>query len=138
MSFITLLILAVTLFGVPVRGNILGLALGALLYVTATTGFGMVVSTFTKTQVAAIFASVILSILPAVNFSGLLTPVSSLAGPGYLLGLMFPSSWFQQISIGSFTKGLHFNELWQNHLMLGVFVLLFTSFAWLGLKKQEV
>lgn len=137
-SFITLLILAVTLFGVPVRGNILGLALGALLYVTATTGFGMVISTFTKTQVAAIFASVILSILPAVNFSGLLTPVSSLAGPGYLLGLMFPSSWFQQISIGSFTKGLHFNELWQNHLMLGVFVLLFTSFAWLGLKKQEV
>ncbi len=136
-SFVTLLILAVTLFGLPLRGNLLALAAGTLLYVTATTGFGMVVSTFTRTQVAAIFASMILSILPAVNFSGLLTPVSSLAGPGYIIGLLFPSSWYQQISIGSFTKGLPFAELWPNFVMLGLFVLIFTSLAWLGLKKQE-
>jgi len=136
-SFITLMIMAVALFGVPVRGNIFGLALGSLLYVIATTGFGMVISTFTQTQVAAIFASVILSILPAVNFSGLLSPVSSLAGPGYIIGMAFPSSWFQQISIGSFTKGLQFHELWYNHLMLCVFILVFTGLAWLGLRKQE-
>jgi ribosome-dependent ATPase len=136
-SFFTLLVMAIVLFGVPVRGDLVALILGALLYVITTTGFGMVVSTFTQTQVAAIFASVILSILPAVNFSGLLTPVSSLSGPGYIIGLCFPSSWFQQISIGVFTKGLDFSELWQNHVMLVVFIAIFTSAAWLGLKKQE-
>ncbi len=137
LSFITLLVMAIVVFGLPVRGNVAALALGSLLYVTATTGFGMVVSTFTKTQVAAIFASMILSILPAVNFSGLLSPVSSLSGPAYLIGNAFPSSWYQLISIGSFTKGLDMAELWQNFVMLGVFILVFTGFAWLGLKKQE-
>ena len=137
LSYITLLIMATTLFGLPVRGNIFALSLGALMYVTATTGFGMVISTFTKTQVAAIFASVILSVLPAVNFSGLLSPVSSLSGPGYVIGTAFPSSWFQQISIGSFTKGLPLHELWPNYVALGIFILIFTGCAWLGLKKQE-
>ncbi len=55
----------------------------------------------------------------------------------YGIGLGFPSSWFQQISIGSFTKGLTFADLWHNHLMLVVFVVVFTTLAWLGLKKQE-
>lgn len=139
-SFISFLVLFATtriVFGVPLKGSFLTLSVGALLYVIATTGFGSVISSFTKTQVAAIFASAILSILPAVNFSGLLVPVSSLAGPAYGIGLGFPSSWFQQISIGSFTKGLLLADLWHNHLMLIAFILIFTSLAWLGLKKQE-
>ena len=78
-----------------------------------------------------------LSILPAVNFSGLLTPVSSLTGASQWLGLGFPSAWFQQISMGSFTKALTFSQLWHNHLALAGFVLLFTLLAWLGLNKQE-
>lgn len=136
-SYGILLLTSVTVFGLPLKGSLLTLSSGALLYVITTTGFGSVISSFTRTQVAAIFASAILSILPAVNFSGLLVPVSSLAGPAYGIGLGFPSSWFQQISIGSFTKGLTFADLWQNHLMLVVFVVVFTTLAWLGLKKQE-
>ncbi|WP_430459675.1 ribosome-associated ATPase/putative transporter RbbA [Thalassolituus sp. LLYu03] len=136
-SYGILLLTSVTVFGLPLKGSLLTLSSGALLYVITTTGFGSVISSFTRTQVAAIFASAILSILPAVNFSGLLVPVSSLAGPAYGIGLGFPSSWFQQISIGSFTKGLTFADLWQNHLMLAVFVVIFTTLAWLGLKKQE-
>jgi ribosome-dependent ATPase len=136
-SYGILLLTSVTVFGLPLKGSLLTLSSGALLYVITTTGFGSVISSFTRTQVAAIFASAILSILPAVNFSGLLVPVSSLAGPAYGIGLGFPSSWFQQISIGSFTKGLTFADLWHNHLMLVVFVVVFTTLAWLGLKKQE-
>ena len=137
LSYITLLLMAVLLFQVPVRGSLLTLSSGALLYVWATTGFGMVISSFTRTQVAALFAAAVLSILPAVNFSGLLTPVSSLTGASQWLGLGFPSAWFQQISMGSFTKALTFSQLWHNHLALAGFVLLFTLLAWLGLNKQE-
>lgn len=137
LSYITLLLMAVLLFQVPVRGSLLTLSSGALLYVWGTTGFGMVISSFTRTQVAALFAAAVLSILPAVNFSGLLTPVSSLTGASQWLGLGFPSAWFQQISMGSFTKALTFSQLWHNHLALAGFVLLFTLLAWLGLNKQE-
>jgi ribosome-dependent ATPase len=136
-SYLTLLLIAYSVFSVTVKGSLLTLSFGALLYVGATTGFGVLISTFTKTQVAALFASAVLSILPAVNFSGLLTPLSSITGSGKWLGLFFPSLWFQQISIGSFTKALEFNQLWPNHLALAGFFVGFIIIAWFGLSKQE-
>ncbi|PHS63838.1 MAG: multidrug ABC transporter ATP-binding protein [Thalassobium sp.] len=137
LSFITLMMMAVWLFQVPVKGSFSALAAGALLYVFTTTGFGLVISAVTRTQVAAMFASAVLTVIPSVNFSGLLTPVSTLNEGGRLIALSFPSSWFQQISIGTFTKALGWQELWWNHVALAGFVVIFTLLAWLGLNKQE-
>jgi ribosome-dependent ATPase len=53
------------------------------------------------------------------------------------IGLGFPSSWFQQISVGAFTKGLGFPELWLNHLALAIFTVLYIGAAALVLRKQE-
>ena len=137
LSFATLIIVSYGVFGVPVKGSVPALLVGTLLYVLATTGFGVLVSTFTRTQVAATFAAAVISIIPAVNFSGLLVPVSSLSGGGRLIGLAFPSSWFQQISVGTFTKGLGFQALWHNHLVLAGFAVLFIAVSVLALNKQE-
>nr|WP_309503857.1 ribosome-associated ATPase/putative transporter RbbA [uncultured Roseovarius sp.] len=137
LSFATLMIVAYGVFGVPVKGSGLALLVGTFLYVFATTGFGVLISTFTKTQVAATFAAAIIAIIPAVNFSGLLVPVSSLSGSGRMIGLSFPSGWYQQISVGTFTKGLGFAELWQNHLALAGFAVFFIAVAILALSKQE-
>ena len=73
----------------------------------------------------------------AFSFSGLLVPVSSLSGPGRTIGLAFPAAWFQQVSIGAFTKGLGFVELWVDHLALAIFTVLFIGAAALILRKQE-
>ena len=78
---------------------------------TATTGFGLLLSTFVKTQVAAIFAAAILTMLSAIQFSGFLTPVASLSGSARVMGQAFPSTYFQQISIGAFTKALGVADL---------------------------
>ncbi len=136
-SFATLIIVSYGVFGVPVKGSVPALLVGTLLYVLATTGFGVLVSTFTRTQVAATFATAVISIIPAVNFSGLLVPVSSLTGGGRLIGLAFPSSWYQQISVGTFTKGLGLPALWHNHLALAGFAALFIAVSILVLNKQE-
>ena len=136
-SFVLLALLAVFLFGVPIKGSFMLLVIGTLLYVTATTGFGQLVSTFTRTQVAAVFATAILSIVPAVNFSGLVVPVSSLSGGARLFGLGFPAAWYQQVSSGAFTKGLGFAELWFNLVMLALFAVVFLVIAQLLLRKQE-
>ena len=136
-SFVLLMLLAIFVFGVPVKGSILILIIGTLLYVTATTGFGQLVSTFTSTQVAAVFATAILSIIPAVNFSGLMAPVSSLSGSARLIGLGFPPAWYQPLSSGVFTKGLGFDALWLNLIMLAVFAVVFLIVAQLLLRKQE-
>ncbi|MCB8839902.1 ribosome-associated ATPase/putative transporter RbbA [Aurantimonas sp. VKM B-3413] len=136
-SAVTLVLLAITLFKVPLQGSVSLLAVATAIYVTATTGFGQFLSCFTRTQVAAIFATAILSVIPAVNFSGLIVPVSSLEGFGRYVGLAFPSAWYQPVTAGCFTKGLGWSELWPNLLALAGFAVGFLVLSQFALKKQE-
>jgi ribosome-dependent ATPase len=137
LAFLLMVLMAFVVFHVPVKGSFGALAFGALLYVFATCGFGQLVSTFTRTQVAAVFATTVLSIIPVVNFSGLLVPVSSLTGGGRAIGLAFPAAWFQPISVGTFTKGLTYSDLGFNALMLAVFAVGYFIAAHTFLRKQE-
>ena len=137
LSFVLMLLMAFFIFHVPVKGSFLALVLGALVYVFSTCGFGQLVSTFTRTQVAAVFATTVIAVIPTVNFSGLLVPVSSLTGAARAIGLGFPAAWFQPISVGTFTKGLGFSDLWLNGLMLAVFAVAYLIAAQVVLHKQE-
>src|SRR5260370_23694421 len=101
LTFTLLLLLSFFVFHVPVKGSFAALALGTLLYVFSTCGFGHLVSTFTQRQVAAVFATTVLSVIPTVNFSGFLVPGSSLPGRGSLFGLLFPPSSFTPIIIAT-------------------------------------
>ena len=136
-SFVTLLVVSYAVFGVSIKGSLPAIFAGTFLYILATTGFGLLISAFTRTQVAATFAAAIIAIIPAVNFSGLVVPVSSLSGGGWLIGKAFPSAWYEQISIGTFIKSLGFSELWPNHAILAGFAVLFVAVSILALKKQE-
>jgi len=136
-TFSILLLMSLLIFHVPVKGSFAALSLGTLVYVFATYGFGQLVSTFSRTQVAAVFTAVVLAVIPTLNFSGLLVPVSSLTGQGRLLGLMFPAAWFQPISVGTFTKGLGYSGLWVNALVLALFAVGYFIAAHILLRKQE-
>jgi len=136
-SFITLLFLAVFVFDVPVRGSFVTLVAGVIVYICASTGFGLLISSFTSTQVAAIFTASVLTITPCVNFSGMLVPVSTLSGAAYISGLAFPAGWFMQISLGTFTKGLGFLDLWSYILVVFAFAVAFVAAATIALPKQE-
>jgi len=136
-NFVCLVAVGVFLLGVPVKGSLATLAFGALLYVMTATGFGMLVSTMVRTQIAAIFAIAILVIVPAVNFSGLLTPVSSLSPWAKAAGLGFPCTYFQHISVGCFTKELGFGDLSVNLLALAIFFVGYLALSRMLLRKQE-
>jgi len=137
LNFLCLLVMAVLLFQVPVRGSLAALVLGALLYTLATTGFGLVVSCFVKSQIAAIFAAPILVIIPAMNFSGLMSPVSSLTGGAKVMGYGFPAAYFHGISVGAFTKALGFADLAGSYLALSGFIAAFFILARIFLRTQE-
>ncbi len=87
MNFFILTALALLVFQVPIKGSFWMLTLCTLLYVTATTGIGMMTSTFTSSQVAAVFVTAILTIVPTIQFSGLLQPVSTLQGNAGFVGV---------------------------------------------------
>jgi ribosome-dependent ATPase len=136
LSYLSLVALAVFVFAVPVKGSFLGLTIGALLYVTATTAMGLVFSSFTNTQVAAVTAAAILTMVPTISFSGLTRPVSSLEGPGALIGQIFPASYFITLCRGAFSKGLAFHELQPQLLAIGVFVPVYALISLVLLRKQ--
>ena len=118
LSYLILLNLTLFLFDVPLKGSLVALTLGALLFVFATTGLGLLMSTFMRTQIAAVFGTAIASVIPTILFSGMFSPVASLTGPGRVFGPGFPSAWFHHVSIGSFTKGLAPAALWPDYLAL--------------------
>jgi len=136
-NFLTQFLMATLLFGVPLKGSFWCLAVGALLFVGATTAYGLVVSAFTRTQIAALFGTAILTSLPAVQFSGLLTPVSSLSGSGAVMGHLFPMMYFLRVSVGTFTKALGFSELGPSLLAIAAFIPALLALSFLLLRKQE-
>jgi ribosome-dependent ATPase len=136
-SFFGLVAEAVFLFDVPVKGSLAALTLGALLYVTTTSGLGLLISTFTRTQIAALFGTAILTMLPTVQFSGFTTPVDSLEGMGYWIGQGNPATYFLIISRGTFTKALGFADLSGQFLALAAFIPVLTLLCWVLLPKQE-
>jgi ribosome-dependent ATPase len=108
-----------------------------LIYVAAMTAYGMLISAFTSTQIAALFGTSILTVLPATQFAGMMSPVSSLAGAAQLVGRAFPMTYFVPISVGAFTKGLGFLDLGANLAALAVFIPALTLISILLLQKQE-
>jgi ribosome-dependent ATPase len=137
LSFLLLTLLAVTVFGVPLKGSFLTLAAGALLYVGAATAVGLLISTFMRSQIAAIFGTAVLTILPAANFSGMIDPVSSLEGMGRLIGEIYPTTHFLTIARGTFSKALNFSDLYASFTPLALAVPVLLGLSAVLLKKQE-
>src|SRR5450830_293503 len=139
-SLVNLAVLAAMnrwLFGVPFKGSALTLAFGGLLYVLATTSMGLLISAFTRTQIAAILGTMIITSLPTIQFSGLIVPRSSLEGAAAVMGMLFPAGHFLDIAVGTFTKALDLRQLWPQCLALFGFFLGFTGLSLIMLKKQE-
>jgi ribosome-dependent ATPase len=136
-NFLLMTLLAVTVFDVPVKGSFATLALGTLVYCVVSTGIGLLASTFTRSQIAAMFFTMIGTMLPAIQFGGMINPVSSLEGFGRLIGEIYPTTHMLTISRGVFSKALGFADLrgalWP--LLLTVPVVLGATIALL--KKQD-
>jgi ribosome-dependent ATPase len=136
-NFSLMLLMALFVFHVPLKGSFPILLVGVLIYVTAMTAYGMLISIFTSTQIAALFGTAILTVLPATQFAGMMTPVSSLAAGAQVMGRAFPMTYFVPISVGAFTKGLGFSDLWTDLVALAVFVPVLALLSVLMLRKQE-
>ncbi len=137
LSFLVLTLIAVVLLRIPFTGSFSAFALGAVLYVCASTALGLLISSFMRSQVAAIFGTAVLTILPAVSFSGLIDPVSSLDGFGRAVGELYPTTHFLTIARGTFSKALGFADLWRDFLPLLAAVPVLLAVSARLLKKQE-
>ncbi|MGX2039846.1 ribosome-associated ATPase/putative transporter RbbA [Methylocaldum sp. MU1018] len=136
-NFFLLCALAVFVLGVPHKGDFLLLTVAALLYVTSATGLGLLISAFTRSQIAAIFATSIATVIPTSRFSGMIDPVSSLEGGARLVGEIFPTAYFLTISRGTFSKGLGFADLGSSLPPLVFAIPVILGLSIVLMKKQE-
>jgi ribosome-dependent ATPase len=136
-NFALMLVMALFVFNVPLKGSFLTLLLGTLIYVSATTAYGMLISAFARTQIAALFGTAILTVLPATMLAGMMVPVSSLSGMAQIMGRLFPMTYFLPVSVGTFTKGLGFSDLAPNLGALALFIPALTTLSLLFLRGQE-
>jgi ABC-2 type transport system permease protein/ribosome-dependent ATPase len=128
LNVIILWALAMFMFGAPFKGDPLFFLLASMLYVTCTTGIGLLVSVAVRTQVAAMIGTAILTVVPAVLYSGVLIPVSSLSSFARVIAHLLPGMYYADIAMGSFLKGVGFAALWPNVLALAAYaVVLFTA-----------
>jgi ribosome-dependent ATPase len=136
-NFVILTLLTLIVFRVPIKGSFLMLTLCTVLYVTATTGVGMVTSTFSGSQVAAVFVTAILTITPTIQFSGLLQPVSTLKGNAGRVGAIWPATYYMHSSLGAYTKGLSANLMVNDIVFMLCAIPVLLAISFLGLRKQE-
>lgn len=136
-NFAAMMLMIIYLFGVPLKGSFAGLAIGTLLMVSATTALGLLISCFVRSQLAAIFATAIITMIPAQTYSGFLYPLSTMEGGALVIGKTFPSSWYYTVSVGSFTKGLHTADLLHEYAAIAAFAATSLILACVLLKKQE-
>ncbi|WP_454919181.1 ribosome-associated ATPase/putative transporter RbbA [Xanthobacter sediminis] len=136
LNFLMLTAVAVFIFQVPFTGNFLTFTFGALLYVIIATGMGLVISTFMSSQIAAIFGTALITLIPAVQYSGMIDPVSSLEGAGAFIGRIYPTTYFVVISRGTFSKALDFADLWSAFVPLLITVPVLLGLGAVLLKKQ--
>ncbi|MDG3002797.1 ribosome-associated ATPase/putative transporter RbbA [Paludisphaera mucosa] len=137
-NFVLLTLVALFVFGVPIKGSGITLALCAVLYVAATTTLGLVISGITSSQVAAVFVTTILTMVPTTQFSGMLQPVSTLIGGARVVGSIWPTTYYMHASVGAFTKALGPRLLLNDALVLAAFVPALMLLAVAALRPQEV
>ncbi|WP_301098114.1 ribosome-associated ATPase/putative transporter RbbA [Otariodibacter sp.] len=137
LSYLFTVWITIVVFDVPIKGSVLAMFFGAILVILASTSFGLLISSFVKSQVAALFATSVIMIVPSMNFSGMIYPTATLPMDIYLFAHAFPGAWFQIISLGGFTKGLGFMQFIPHYIALIVIYLCYLMLANIFLKKQE-
>jgi ABC-2 type transport system permease protein len=123
------------LFRVPIRGSILLIYLVSLLFIVASLGLGLFISTLAKRQAQAIQVSFFF-LLPNVLLSGFMFPREAMPRLAAEIGVILPLTHFLQIMRGIVLKGVGLAELWPQTLALVGFSALFITFSTLRFQKQ--
>jgi ribosome-dependent ATPase len=136
-TFLILIGVVRFLFDIPFKGSGPALVVGAMLYIITSTGIGLLISTFTQTQIASLVAAFVITLVPSFDFSGLITPASTLIGGAKFMSWIFPARYFLNISVGTFTKGIGFPELIWNFVFLVMIYTTIQTMTVFLLKKQD-
>jgi ABC-2 type transport system permease protein len=123
-----ILLLGRLLFDVPVRGSLFLLYLLIAPFIIASLGMGLFISAVTKTQIQAMQLSFFF-IMPNILLSGFIFPRSAMPEPAQWVGAALPLTYFLTVMRGVLLKGVHFDDVWRQALMLIGFAVLLVGMS---------
>jgi ABC-2 type transport system permease protein len=136
LDFLLIFAASLWLFRVRFVGAAWILSVGALLYSTCTVGLGLMISTLTRTQLAAMLATFLGAVAPAFTFSGIFTPAASLDAVGRFVSRLIPATYFMDVVRGNYLKGGGVAPYVPSLLMLMLYCVIVYGAAWLALRKR--
>jgi ABC-2 type transport system permease protein len=123
-------------FGVPLRGSILVLMVFIMIFLVSVLGIGLFFSTIAKTQQQAMFMVLPVTSLPAILLSGFVFPIESMPHFLQFVTYLIPARFFLVALRGIFLKGVGFNVLWPEAIILICFSTALMTAATLKFKKR--
>ena len=124
----TVLVVGHLLFGVPIRGPLPALYAASFLFIIASLGLGLFISTLGRTQ-ASVIQTAMLFMLPNVLLSGFMFPREAMPAPAQWLGALLPLTYYLQLVRSIVLKGVGLTEMWKQSLALVVFAVAFFTFS---------
>ncbi|RLA64876.1 MAG: ABC transporter permease [Epsilonproteobacteria bacterium] len=137
-SIFIIFLVASYLFDLPFRGSFFLFWFASELYVFVALGFGLLVSILASSQIVAIIVTLMLTILPAFMYSGMIMPISSMSGEAFIVAHIYPVMYYNHIIYDTFLIGQGFSSstnILYLLLLFGYGVVLFTL-GLLLLKKE--
>jgi ABC-2 type transport system permease protein len=122
------------IFQVPIKGSLVQLAIFSLLYLLASLGTGVFVSTIAENMRTALLAAIFLSLLPSVLLSGFVFPIENMPTAIQIITYFFPGRYFVTAIRGIYLKGVGVTVLWPEALLLLCFS---TGIVWLSASRFQ-
>jgi len=132
-----IILAAMALFGLPMRGNWLSLLLALSLFIAGALGTGLLISTVAETQQIAFQAALLTSFLPTLMLSGFIFPISSMPHALQIVTTIVPARYFLIALRGIVLKGTSLVLLWPQMIALSIYALAMLSLASVRLAREK-
>jgi ABC-2 type transport system permease protein len=121
MDFLLIVVASYFLFGISIKGSLVLLLVTALFYLIGVLGLGILVSTSTETQIAAMLTAILASMLPSILLSGFIFPIRQMPRLLQALTVVVPARYFIEILRDIYLKGLGLEYFWKETLYIFIF-----------------
>ncbi len=134
-NFITIMLLAVFVLDVPIQGSIISLTIVSLLYIFVALSLGLLISTVTNSQLAAMIISGMGLMIPVMLLSGMIFPIENMPTWLQYFSSIVPARWYNVAVRAIMIKGLGIGSVLKE---VGILTLMATVLITISLKKFKV
>jgi ABC-2 type transport system permease protein len=135
-SAIGIVFVAMTLFGLPMRGSWPLLFVALSLFLIGALGLGLLISSVAETQQVAFQLALLASFLPTLMLSGFIFPIASMPEILQAITRVVPARYFLTALRGIVLKGVGLDVVWRDLAALGVYSALVLTFASIRLRRE--